>query len=236
MKLFIVAIVAVFVGLMLGRIGPQSEMRELEKQLAEKSVDETPRRSLMPLSGLLAIPGVLDQLEDSKTKAVVAESDVPVSGISIEADEVPASENEAEDDDRSTLERQIEAAAALWSVRASLARSGFVASVGLEEDGAAQFDVIVAAMNIRMKESFEEWAVTLAETDMPPAEIGVRMVNDLSEVVTLAYEDLDRSMPTGWRKRGGETFNVGDFIDPVVAVPLLSVEDKLQSLGGRRGR
>jgi hypothetical protein len=61
------------------------------------------------------------------------------------------------------------------------------------------------------------------EKDITP-ETGIKIMNDLSSSLVLTYNDLDRTMPGGWRTNAGPKFQVFDFINPDVAKPLTEVE------------
>ena len=45
--------------------------------------------------------------------------------------------------------------------------------------------------------------------------------------VVLTYDEMDRTLPNGWRTSAGRDFSLTDLIDPSVAEPLIDVEDKL---------
>jgi hypothetical protein len=49
-------------------------------------------------------------------------------------------------------------------------------------------------------------------------------MNELSGIVVTTYDDLDRTLPEDWRDKAGEKFQVFDFINPEVAMPLADVE------------
>ncbi len=56
-------------------------------------------------------------------------------------------------------------------------------------------------------------------------ETGLRMMNDLSSTLVKAYDDLDRDMPADWRDKAGKEFQLFDFINPEVALPLADIEN-----------
>ena len=43
-----------------------------------------------------------------------------------------------------------------------------------------------------------------------------------------AYDDLDRTLPEDWRDKAGPKFQVFDFVNPEVALPLTEVEGTLR--------
>jgi len=135
-----------------------------------------------------------------------------------------------------SLKERIDEAAELWRIRSDIARSSFVQAAALDPRTTAKFDVLVEAMNIRLRDKIDHWADYIATNDVTP-ETGVRVVKDLTEVMVVTYDEMDRSMPGNWREKAGPEFDLGGFIDPAVATPLLKVEPKFREQGGfRRNR
>lgn len=129
---------------------------------------------------------------------------------------------------RQTLEDRIDEASDLWRMRSDVARSTFIANAELDVAQVAQFDVLVAAMNMRLGDRIEHWAEQLRERDEPlDPETGMRVINDLTEAMVVTYDEMDRTMPEGWRGESGSSVDLTDFIDPSVATPLIEVEDKI---------
>jgi len=157
----------------------------------------------------------------------------------------PAATNSAAFDgrERRSLKEVIDEASELWKVRSDIARTSFVQANRLDEEKTAKFDVIVEAMNLRLESKVKEWAGYLSTNDITP-EAGVHMVKDMSEIMVVTYDEMDRNMPSGWRESSGKEFDLGSFIDPSVATPMIELEPKLRNRrpfgpGGRsewRGR
>ena len=80
-------------------------------------------------------------------------------------------------------------------------------------------------MNLRLGDRIEQWTDYLKVKGELNPEDGIRMMNDLSSVMVLTYDELDGSMPPNWRDEAGEDFQLFNFIDPEVAMPLAEVED-----------
>jgi hypothetical protein len=127
--------------------------------------------------------------------------------------------------DRETLRKQLEAAANAWKVRSDIARAGVLSNTAASEDQSAQFDVAMAAMNVRLSNSVRTWVDYVKEQQSVTPETGIRMMNDLSSSVVLAYDDLDRTLQADWREKAGQKFQVLDFVNPEVVMPLTEVED-----------
>jgi hypothetical protein len=63
-------------------------------------------------------------------------------------------------------------------------------------------------------------------------ELQVRMMNDLSGALVLTYDEMDRTLPPGWRESASDEFRLTDMVDPSVAAPMTNVTDKMR--GARR--
>jgi hypothetical protein len=130
--------------------------------------------------------------------------------------------------DPEEMRRRIEEAARLWEIRAELARDGFLSSIGADEEQSLRFDVLMEAMNIRLEHAIESWAQVLVAGEMPVREVGVRMMNEISEALVITYDEMDRGMPSTWKQNAGPEFQLIDYIDPTVALPLSGVADRLE--------
>jgi hypothetical protein len=127
--------------------------------------------------------------------------------------------------DRETLRKQLETAANAWKVRSDIARAGVLSNTAASDDQAAQFDVTIAAMNLRLSNSVRTWVDYVKEQQDVTPETGLRIMNDLSSSLVYAYNDLDRALPPDWRDKAGPKFQVFDFVNPEVIMPLTEVED-----------
>jgi hypothetical protein len=129
----------------------------------------------------------------------------------------------------------IRQASELWKTRSAVARNSFLSNTGMKGEEEATFDVLVEAMNLRLEDRILQWSDYLGTKKAINPEDGVRLINDLSSVLVLTYDEFDRRLPAGWREKAGENFQLFDFIDPEVAMPLADVE-QLDNLGPRAGR
>ena len=242
--------VALLLGLIAGAWGPRSELRQareeigrLEALLKQKGAARGER--LTGITRMLSIPEA-DTGGDAPPATAARPADVaPGDGGNEEEGSAPVAEAEREEstaapsvaeasdaqDER--LAARIEQAVELWQLRSEIARSTFVSNAGLSHDAAIQFDVLVTGMNIRLADHIETWAEVLKSEDAEVSEeTGVRLMSDLTGDLVLTYDELNRTMPEGWREAAGPEFSLTDMIDPRVAEPLIDVEDKLS---GRRG-
>jgi hypothetical protein len=126
------------------------------------------------------------------------------------------------------MEQDLSNAYELWTTRVELARNSFVTNVGLNNEQAAVFDGLTAAMNAQLESAIARWTDTLKQKDAMTGEDGVRMMHELSGVLVNTYQEMDQTMPSGWRDKAGDEFELVNFVDPGVAMPLVEVEGKLQ--------
>lgn len=100
--------------------------------------------------------------------------------------------------------------------RARQERTNFVAQAELKEEEAVRFDVLMASLNMRLKQQSEKWRESLDSGLVSRAEIRARAMSEISSALVLTYDELDRNMPDGWREVAGQDFNLMTFIEPEV--------------------
>jgi hypothetical protein len=216
---------------------PKVELRQTREALsvAQKALrDRAPRQG--GLVGVTQMLGIPESEGESETDNVAAEVDaVDASAVDSEPESLAVSADS--DDDvpvaqveprpRRSMQSGIEQAMEVWDARSDIARSTFVSNVGLTDDGAAHFDVLLEAMNIRLAHSIEEFAEKVNAGAQIGEEDSIKLMRDLSTSVAFTYDELDASMPENWRESAGADFSATDFIDPAVALPLATVEGDL---------
>ena len=90
-------------------------------------------------------------------------------------------------------------------------------------------------MNDEILSSVRTIAETLAEEEAMTPELGVRLMGDLSATVAQTYERIGEC--AGEKRRADVSrLNLTDFIDPMVAEPLIGVQHKLDVFAPRRFR
>lgn len=223
---------ALLAGLLLGGWGPRAEVRRLQAELAwVRQQQNQPRQpTLDSISRMLAPehavsfgntePQSPQQLRESAENA-------PPAG---DSDMAPASESV-----RRSFQERIEVAAEAWRLRSDLARDHFITQARLTVSEAAQFDVLIEAMNLRMLDQIQALAGWLESGEPLTPEDGVRLIHEMTGIVKLTYDEMDRTLPATWRAGTGPDFDLAGFIDPMVGEPLFGLENKLrQSTRGRR--
>ncbi len=109
-------------------------------------------------------------------------------------------------------------------MRRDLPRNNLIRKLELPETSVNQFDVLVEAMNLRLGATVDAWSAKLLDQGTVNEEDGLRMMNELSEAMVLTYDEMDRTMPAGWREKVGPKFDLMRFIDPEVLTPLQELE------------
>ncbi len=140
---------------------------------------------------------------------------------------LPLAELRGRPGDERSLKERIEEAAETWRIRSEVARNNFVARAGFTAEEAAQFDVLVQAMNLRLRHQIEAFAEAVRAGEPVTPERGARLIRDLSAAVVLTYDEMDRTIPR-WRSSETASLDLGQFIDPSVAEPLVGLEDVLR--------
>ena len=139
---------------------------------------------------------------------------------------------------REDLAARIEEATELWNTRVELAKTRWKSKLGLGDGKDAEaFDSAVATMNESLRDTMEALAVEIEKAGKVNAELGLRMMGDLSRNLAETYDAIGALVPENRRGEVSE-IPVHEFIDPMVAEPLIGVQDKLEGgfgfHGGRR--
>lgn len=248
MKRYSVAIFALLAGLVIGGWGPRSDLMRANKEI--KEARELLKKNNTGSSGIDSVTHLLGITDNNRRKEQrsyrQAEQDINSASTSFPAEDLesgptneitadaPANEAKAEDNpekeepENAGLKNQIEKAAELWQLRSDIARSAFIANARLTDEYIVQFDVLVEAMNLRIANEIELFAGKLKQAEeQPSSEAGVRLANGVTKALVLTYDEMDRTLPGEWRAGAGKDFELVNFINPMVAMPLTDVEDKL---------
>lgn len=129
---------------------------------------------------------------------------------------------------------RIQRAADAWRLRSEVIRAGFLDKTGFDEAQTAQFDLLTAAMNVRLRSEIEKLAARLQSDTPVTPEDSARFMQNLSSIMVLTYDEMDRTLTPAWREKAGQDFDTMDFVDPAVAEPLIEVAPKLERM--RAGR
>ncbi|WP_372807234.1 hypothetical protein [Pontiella sp.] len=214
MKSLATLLICFVVAFFLGRWTPHYDLQQAQRQikaLKEKTAQREPG-SGTPVTGMLGIGKVNERRRSGARNpggtnappAQVANKRRPVSG-----------------------EERLDQAIELWNVRTRLARASFIERMGAGEEEINDFDVLMAALNLRAEATISNWVARIEQQEQITSEDGIRMVSELLDWVVLTYDEMDRKLPANWREGVGDEFRLIEMIDPQVAAPLLRIEGRL---------
>ena len=129
---------------------------------------------------------------------------------------------------REDLGARLEQAAELWNTRVELAKAQWKEKLSIaDEKTSAAFDAALGEMNERLRDSMEALAAEIEKAEKMTPELGLRLMGDVTRTMAETYDSIGAVLP---EERRGEVSEVPvfEFIDPMVAEPLISVQDKLQ--------
>lgn len=99
-------------------------------------------------------------------------------------------------------------------IRKAAIRSNFVEHAKLSDAQAVRFDVLVAAMNMRLNEQAKIWREAADSGAISRSEARARMMKEFGTALSLTYDELDRNMPADWRaSTSDDGFNLWSFVD-----------------------
>jgi len=126
----------------------------------------------------------------------------------------PANPEDHRQDDR-TPEERMQQFMSFWSNRVVSARTNFIANAKLNEDQTTKFDVLVTAMNLRLQQKLDPAMEELRNGWRPTPEDRVRLMSDISSVLVLTYDEMDRNLPPNWRNANSNSnLSLTQFVDP----------------------
>ncbi|MDZ4197671.1 MAG: hypothetical protein U1E27_00120 [Kiritimatiellia bacterium] len=135
-----------------------------------------------------------------------------------------------------TLRERIDAAMEIWRIRSDIARDTLLARARFDDRATDQFDLLMAAMNLRLRTEIGKIADQLRTGEIPNQEFSIRSAHVLAGAIATTYDEMDRTLPPSWRVGEERSVDLTDFIDPSVAEPLIAVESRLSIQGRRPGR
>lgn len=242
MKLMILFPFVLLLGLAIGGWAPKEELRKLKKEMKElqKRAERGDRENRMnALTRMMRIPDratkvspVIGEPVLAQTSAVSNKAPAEISGGSTNKVALRASRRRQEMSSED-LKARIEEAKELWKTRVEIARAQWHNRLMLNAEQAALFDDAVNTMNERLYYTAQDFAELLASSDTLTPEDTTRAINDMTTVLTEAYNDFHEIVSDG---QNGEVamIELTDFIDPGAAEPLIAVQGKLENAASRR--
>lgn len=238
MKDVLTIVISLLLGLVVGSWSVKSDLREARKEIDTLKRDRSRRDrredNLRSVTSMLRIPEPaapslpeLPPEEKPRTVGTITPGGIGASTAEVHSVQGPV----REEDRRKAFEEQIKTAMELWKTRSALARNSFISNIGASPVQTGLFDQTVERMNQRLGEKIRQWTDYVKDQRQVTPETGLRMMNNLSESMITAYDELDKTMPPDWRDKAGSEFQLFDFINPEVALPLADVQGAFE---GRR--
>jgi len=232
MKNSLYIVLALLAGLVLGNWSVKSDLRKAQKEIAslKEQVNQRGQRqdSIRSITSMLRVPEPSSRQEPTTT---VASTNTPTASVEVTTNAPPSTKS-----DRESFREGIKTAVDAWKTRSALARDGFLSNINATPVHTQMFDKSIEAMNKELGDKIQQWADYLKTQKEVSAETGLRMMNDLSGTLVKSYDELDRVLAPGWRDQAGEQFQLFDFINPEVALPLADAENMPAFQGHRHHR
>lgn len=252
MKQVLIVAVALVLGLVAGSIWPMSEVRALEKKVAElearkcKTDNFGSRLAEMfrgrPLPSDDAVPrqGERRSRRDKPKKAETAESEV------VETDEAEpeqegepaAAEEKSLDDPDLTREERLEIIRTGMEIRRKAARQSLEDDLGPTKQQMQTFDGVVADMNLQLKDIAQKAVDEFGDGQQEPTRRDMMVfAADTLDVLIDAQDKMEDSLdPEQVEAASDEALDPFQYIDPEL-IELLSQLDELRPRrdGGPRG-
>ncbi len=224
---------ALLFGLVLGNWSVQTDLRKARLDIADLKKQLAARGSRG--NGLQGITSMLRVPEPVRAKTADAPKrqhrgpfghDAGSTDTALETDRTPQPENASPE----AMREQMKTAAELWKTRSALARNSFLSNLAATPEQTQAIDQTIANMNQQLGDKIKQWAEFLKLQPEVSPETGVRMMNDLSSTLVGSYDELDHTLAPDWRDKAGKEFQVFDFINPDVALPLTDVKFDLSHM------
>lgn len=224
-------ILALLAGLALGGWGPRADLRDARDRI--KELEKKVSRQEASAGKMQQVKAMLRVKDDEVRAAATRRARRPPPPKSPlppveDPEDALASAPPIRTNAPPRMGRDLAEAAELWSARVEMSRNSFAGNLGLNPQQVAMFDGVTAVMNAQLEERIGKWAEAIKQKDEMTSEDGIRMMTELGNVLTKSYDEMDQVMPQGWREKAGGDFQLVNFVDPAVALPLTEVEGKIQ--------
>ena len=236
---------AAIVGGIAGSWGPREDLARFRESVREERVEKKASQAagFDAFARLANIPDVAKRRPKARTNELARSVGrrAPVSGGDRQTNVVAVAEAKAGEAEpkadrrlsREDLRARIEEAAELWQTRVELAKTQWKEKLGISgEKATASFESAVATMNESLRDSMQALADEIEQAGKMTPELSLRMMGDAARVMAEAYDAVGAALPEGRRAEVSD-MPVFEFIDPMVAEPLVGVQDKLDGGFGR---
>jgi len=255
MKSFIWLPIACVAGIIIGAWGPREELRSL-RESAETERKQPRDAAAEGFKAFARMANIPEEARRSRRRradakplfaatnrppshtAAVASAPAPAVAQAADAAATNAPPRRQERLSPEDLRARIEEAQELWRTRVEMARASWKDKLNLDAAASEKFDAALDGMNEQLYDTMQAMADLLARQDKMTPELGLRMMGDATTIMAETYEKIGACVPAERRGEVSE-MQVFEFIDPGVAEPLISVQDKLENFqmpGGRGPR
>ena len=236
---------AAIVGGIAGSWGPREDLARFKETVREERTQKkaSGATGFDAFARLANIPDVAKRQPKARTNELARSVRhlAPVSGGNRQTNvaavaEAKAGEVEPKTDRRlfrEDLRARIEEAAELWQTRVELAKTQWREKLGISGQKESEaFESAIGTMNESLRDSMQALADEIERAGKMTPELSLRMMGDAARVMAEAYDAIGASLPDERRADVSE-LPVFEFIDPMVAEPLIGVQDKLDGGFGR---
>lgn len=220
MRILAAFVVAFLMGITLGKWGPHRDyVRVLEELKTAKQKSGSRGTSLGGVGRMLNI-----QPDESRTPRVSVGTNTVETADAQPGDNEPRQRRRRPDN----LREQLDQAKELWQARVDLARDSFLFNLGGSPEVARDFDVLVAALNLKIAHNIDQWVEAIkSKEDVRPEDMA-RLFHNLTGDIVTTYDEMDRKLPEGWRDGAGKDFMLYDFVDPSVGEKFIEIESLMK--------
>ena len=242
-KWFFLLPLACLVGFIVGSWGSRADLRalkELDKTEKRAAAEQKPdgfdtfaRMAKIPETA--RHPRRQRPPRTSLRRSVIAVTNAPKAEVSAAPEATNAVDGAAAPNRRRTpddLAVRIEEAQEMWATRVDVARAQWKAKLKLSGEAEKAFDDALQDMNEKLYASVSALAERLASDEKMTPELGFRLMGDTSAILAETYDKIGAQLPQDQRAEVSEMQMI-DFIDPAVAEPLVTVQDKLEGFSMR---
>lgn len=234
---------AALVGFLVGSWGTHAELRTKEDQM-EKKLAQQRRSDANAFNSFAKMVNIPEEAKRRRPRrkaergpadarsvrtaptnsAMVADAAVPAT-TNLQARSEPPPRRFSPRD----LQARIDEAQDLWRTRGEMVKAKWKEKLGLDAKGAEKFDAALADMNEQLRTSMQALAERIAQNERMTPELTLRLMGDTTTIMAETYDRLGECV--GAERRGEVSeLQVFELIDPGVAEPLISVQDKLEGL------
>jgi len=253
MKSFIWLPIACIAGVIIGAWGPREELRSLREN-AEAERKQPRNAAAEGFRAFARMANIPEEAKRSRKRRpgakplfastnkpparAAAVTNAPAAPQAVETAEAATTNAPPRRQERLSpedLRARIEEAQELWRTRVEMARANWKDKLDLDAAASEKFDAALDGMNEQLYDTMQAMADLLAKQDKMTPELGLRMMGDATTIMAETYEKIGACVPAERRGEVSE-MQVFEFIDPGVAEPLISVQDKLEKFQMPDGR